>query len=61
MDKRTVQEFESMLHDFETVSEVQAKEEVNGANVAVMAYAISPVATEWAKKIGSEIAKKLFG
>ncbi|SET25957.1 hypothetical protein [[Clostridium] polysaccharolyticum] len=56
MDKRTKKEFESMLHDFETVSEIEAKKEVNGANIpAVVAYAVTTT------PVVLEIIKKLFG
>jgi hypothetical protein len=41
MDKRAIQKFESMLKEFEAVSEVQAKKEVNGISmIAKSCYSV---------------------
>ncbi|SET26061.1 hypothetical protein [[Clostridium] polysaccharolyticum] len=51
MKKRTMDEFESMLNEFEPVSEIEAKSEVNGGSGLieilsivgpVIAYAVVP-------------------
>lgn len=51
MKKRTTDEFESMLNDFESIGEIEAKSEVNGGSglaaiiaalTTVVAYAVVP-------------------